>query len=58
MEKNASIEERSRPGLDVEFRADSDRPSKRECMSCGKDFERQGWHNRLCNACRLISSPW
>ena len=58
MDKDRSIEERRRPGLDFEFRAVTDRPSKRKCMSCHKPFDSQGWHNRLCNTCRSMSSPY
>ena len=58
MDKDRSVEERRRPGLDIEFRAPTDRPTKRKCMSCSKTFDSQGWHNRLCNSCRTLSSPY
>lgn len=30
----------------------SQRPMTRQCMRCKSDFVSQGWHNRMCNACR------
>ena len=27
----------------------------RRCLSCKKDFESEGWHNRLCFNCRKQS---
>ncbi len=29
------------------------RPQPRSCMCCGKGFESEGFHNRLCQPCRL-----
>jgi hypothetical protein len=32
------------------------RPQPRSCLCCGKGFESEGFHNRLCQPCRLRAS--
>ncbi len=39
-------------------RASGDEPKERRCMSCGKSFASEGWHNRLCNPCQKRSVPY
>jgi hypothetical protein len=39
-------------------RATGDVPKERRCMSCGKPFASQGWHNRMCNSCQKRSVPY
>jgi hypothetical protein len=29
-----------------------DRPARRICLRCRKEFNSWGWYNRLCNDCR------
>lgn len=58
MDNNTDIKDRRKPELDIEFRADTDRPATRHCMSCHKVFMSEGWHNRLCKGCRSISDPF
>lgn len=47
---------------EVEFtpiaRAQGDTAKERRCMSCGKQFASEGWHNRLCNGCQKRSVPY
>jgi hypothetical protein len=35
----------------------ADGPAERSCMTCGKVFESEGWHNRLCRRCAKRSQP-
>ena len=35
----------------------ADRPQRRRCLSCGKEFASSGWSNRLCNDCRRRDGP-
>lgn len=32
------------------------RPQVRACLCCGSGFESDGFHNRMCNRCRLNAS--
>ena len=32
------------------------RPQPRSCLCCGKGFESEGFHNRMCQPCRLRAS--
>ncbi|CCQ72191.1 protein of unknown function [Magnetospira sp. QH-2] len=44
---------RSKPTRhDNRERSRADQPTKRQCLSCGKEFESEGWGNRLCSRCR------
>jgi len=38
-------------------RASGDVATKRSCIACGRSFESEGWHNRMCQPCRRLSDP-
>lgn len=43
----------------IKIQASADKKAKRgprACLSCGKGFESEGIHNRMCSACRLAAS--
>lgn len=41
-----------KPERDFEGKPRHDRPGPRPCLRCGKPFASDGWHNRLCSACK------
>lgn len=49
--REAQIDDDAEEGL---IRADGNNPAMRECMSCSRPFDSEGWHNRLCNKCRKL----
>lgn len=38
-------------------RPSGDVAKRRTCLACGRPFESEGWHNRLCQPCRRLSDP-
>ena len=42
----------AKPAQSFEHRHPDDRPATRSCLTCGNDFESDGWGNRLCRKCR------
>lgn len=37
---------------------ESRRPRTRACLCCGRSFDSEGFHNRLCGPCRHHSEPF
>lgn len=34
----------------------ANQPKERACLCCGKGFESEGFHNRMCGGCRVSAS--
>jgi len=39
------------------LRATGDVATRRNCIACGRTFDSEGWHNRMCPPCRRLSDP-
>lgn len=42
----------AKPVKTFEHRHPEDRPTMRPCLTCGEDFESEGWGNRRCPRCK------
>lgn len=49
---SAVVEESTAGEEDLRYRPDGDVASERDCMTCGRSFVSEGWHNRMCPRCR------
>ena len=42
----------------VGLRGDVRQTTKRNCMTCGKQFQSHGFNNRMCTKCRKLGDDW
>jgi len=43
---------RPAPAANDQLRHPDDRPAIRSCLTCGSEFESEGWGNRICPKCK------
>ncbi len=48
----AVVEDVSASEEELRYRPDGDVSMERDCMTCGRTFVSEGWHNRMCPRCR------